>query len=114
MDVAQCLEKMAHQLEKKKRIGIREVLWTLTPAQYKFVTKNLGYHAEVSFYEILTTRIDKARRKAPILQTVHRNYIKGKKRLYRSLQDEEIQALERAQIVFRPFKYRILLTEDDT
>lgn len=101
--------KIKHQLDEKKRRGIKFVDWKLSREQLEFVESH--YKTEVYLYEVTTRRFMRIQDLDPILKHIHYKNKKGSKTMVLRLTRNQIKILDQFDVKYRPCKYRIFLTD---
>lgn len=103
------LSTLKHKLRTKKENHEKEVIWKLGTQQKEYIER-LGYTVVPCIYEIITKTVVNVRfAKAPIIKDVHYANKRGQKKLYRRLKAHELSSLKEYDVIFHPFKYRIIL-----
>ena len=98
-----------HELLKKRRRGVKEVIWHLEPGQREFVESRLGMPTEVYLYEIRTRTFNNIRNIDAILKKLHFSKKDGKRVIVSKLKPEQLKVLDAYGIYYRPYKYKIKL-----
>lgn len=105
------LQQLKYKLENMEKRKIRKTKeWQLNRTEQTYIIESLGYALEPVIYEIKTrTFKDLYHIYSPLIKEIHYASKAGKKRIGKSLSQEEMQLLEEHNIKFRPVKFRVIL-----
>lgn len=105
------LSALKHQLAERKGNRQEYVIWALTEQQLEYV-KNLGYPVIPWIYRIRTKQMSPFfRSNDSILRVLHFANKKKKNTVFTRLKKGEKEVLDRAGIEYKPYKYKIILSE---
>ena len=94
------------ELAKLKGNGKKSVVWKLSPKVVSQVKEE--YFVEEELYEIRTKHLKNIREeKNPILKEQHFAFKANKKTIVRPLSEKDKEDLEKRDVKYRPYKYRI-------
>lgn len=101
--------KLKHQLKSKKAEKFEYVIWKLNEQQVEYI-QTLGYRVEPYLYVVITKRLPGSKKQYKgIIRGVISSNEKGIWKIYRKLKHQERKELEKCNIHFYPFKYKIFL-----
>lgn len=103
------LSGLKYQLSQSKGDGKNEVIKKLSTEQLEYV-ENLGYDTIPWLYEIYTKTFYRIKDvDSSLIKDIHYACKKGRKKLYRKLKLQEIKELEKYNVSYRGYKYKIIL-----
>ena len=101
--------KLKYQLINKKRNGVKELIWKLTPNQVEFVEEKFGFEVKPYLYEVKTRTFYNVRNLDNILKDIHYSCKRSKKVIVLKLNSKEKKVLKEFRIGYRPYKHKIKL-----
>lgn len=100
-----CLRTMV-ELARLKGNGKKSVVWKLSAKTVSQVKEK--YSVETELYEIRTKHLKNIRdERNPILKEQHFAFKQNKKTIVRPLSEKDKEDLEKRDVKYRPYKYRI-------
>lgn len=105
------LDNQLHALNQMKERGIKSVVWKLTEEQIALFGKY--YAIEPYLYYIKTKKLNRIHDvSSSLLKEIHYGNKRGKNIMVRPLSDEQKRLLDSGDVSYRPYKYRIVLTDN--
>lgn len=102
--------KIKHQLNEKRRHGVKDVVWKLTEEQALFIERDLHYKVEPYLYEVRTRPIEGVQHSnSKFLKDIHFKNKKGIGKIVLSLTEKSKALLDECEIKYKPFKFKIYL-----
>jgi len=101
--------KLKYQLLNKKRNGVKEVIWKLSPSQVEFIQRKFGFYIEPYLYEVKTRTFCNIKNLDTLLKDLHYKSKQGKKFTVIKLTRHQKDVLDTLGIKYKPYKYRIKL-----
>lgn len=104
------LEHMRYKLENLKGRKIKETKpWLLNKKEQAYIIE-LGYELKPVIYEISTKTFKNLYQIAsPLIKEIHYASKAGKKRIGKSLSENDKKTLKEYNVKFRPVKFRVIL-----
>ena len=99
---------LKYKLFERKRYGEKEVIWSLTPKQKQFI-EELGFVTEVYLYKVNTKTLYNINSVDGLLKQIHFAKKRRKSVIVLKLNNKQKKMLDKFDIKYRPYKYRIKL-----
>lgn len=102
------LRKQLYELRSMAKNGTKSVVWKLSKEQMSFLAKY--YEIEPYLYTIKTKKFVRIYDiHDSLLKDIHYNNKRGKKEMVRRFSNEQKELLDRYDVMYKPYKYRIVL-----
>ena len=103
------VSRLKWTLLKKRRDGVRQVIWRVDSKAQKDEVLRLGFSMEPWLYEIWTRPFKFIKDKPSLMKDVHYAYKRGKKCIVRHLTKRDVELLKEFDVYVRVIKYKITL-----